>query len=55
MPGTGWRGWRIASSLAIQDVVPGGFGHRAFDHVARAIQHEPHDNCARFARRAADG
>ena len=36
-------------SFAIQDIVPGGFGHRAFDHVTRAIQHKPHDDCARFA------
>jgi hypothetical protein len=36
-------------SLAIQDIVPGGFGHRAFDHVTSAIQQKPHDDCTRFA------
>ena len=37
MPGTGWRAGGLRQP-----------GHRAFDHVTRAIQHKPSD-CAKFA------
>src|SRR3954470_18742569 len=36
-------------ALAVQDIVPGRFAHRALDHVTGAIQHKFQDNCARFS------